>query len=211
MDYICTESSLSIRDLVITTWRWEKKSLATLSTKPPVIAIHGGPAFCHNYILPLILLCDFGHPVIFYDQAGCGKSSFVANPQVDAPHLLTLEYYVEELSAIIEHHKLDSYVVYGSSWGTIVAQEFAVLNPTNLQGLILDGALSDSQLYISSQWRVNLSTMPTRTQQLFKKLVDDKDFDSPTFKAIESSLSVQFTSRYYEIHVKLGLRSLALV
>lgn len=42
--------------------------------KPPVIAIHGGPAFTHNYIVPLKLLADSGHEVIFYDQGLCRMS-----------------------------------------------------------------------------------------------------------------------------------------
>jgi L-proline amide hydrolase len=35
--------------------------------KAPVVALHGGPGFTHNYILPLKLLARNGHPVIFYD------------------------------------------------------------------------------------------------------------------------------------------------
>ena len=42
--------------------------------KTQVVALHGGPAFTHNYMLPLMLLADEGHPVVFYDQAGCGGS-----------------------------------------------------------------------------------------------------------------------------------------
>ena len=47
----------------------------------------------------------------------------------DAPHLLTVEYYVDELYALIAHFKLDWYYVYGNSWGSMLAQEFAVTNP----------------------------------------------------------------------------------
>ncbi len=48
-------------------------------------------------MLGLKLLCADGHPVIFYDQAGCGKSSRVEDPSKNAPWLLTIDYYVEGL------------------------------------------------------------------------------------------------------------------
>ncbi len=77
-----------------------------LGEKPVVIALHGGPAFTHNYILPLKLLASMGYPVLFYDQCGCGGSSFVSDPAKDAPWLLTVQYYVEELALIIKALKL---------------------------------------------------------------------------------------------------------
>ena len=40
----------------------------------------------------------------------------------------------------------NGFYVYGSSWGTCLAQEYAVLRPDGLRGLILDGALCDGQL-----------------------------------------------------------------
>ena len=66
------------------------------------------------------------------------------------------------------------YYVYGSSWGTVLAQEFAVGRPAGLRGLVLDGALCDGPTYIRTQWRDRLSTMPTYTQQLLRTLEDRK-------------------------------------
>ena len=64
----------------------------------------------------------------------------------------------------------------------------------------MDGALCDSQLYISTQWRDNLSQLPTLTQKLFRRLVADKEFESPAFKAIEASLAAQYTTRWTNIY-----------
>ena len=150
LDHIkCTEGEVEVRGLNIHYWRYE--STKATKTLPPVFGLHGGPAATHNYIRPLLLLADEGHPVIFYDQAGCGASqkgkasSGVKNPKKDAPWLLTIEYYVEELHAMVNHFGLSDkgYYVYGSSWGTVLAQEFAITIPTGLRGLILDGALCD--------------------------------------------------------------------
>jgi pimeloyl-ACP methyl ester carboxylesterase len=98
-------------------------------------------------------LADAGHPVIFYDQAGCGSSTFIQNPTKDAPWLLTIEYYLEELRELLSQYNIIQYYLFGNSWGAIIAQEFAVTQPPGLLGLILDGALADADLYIETQWR----------------------------------------------------------
>ena len=48
--------------------------------KPPVVALHGGPSMTHLSLKPLVLLADEGHPVILYDQVGCGVNP---NPNPD--------------------------------------------------------------------------------------------------------------------------------
>ena len=129
-----------------------------------LIGIHGGPGFPHNYILPLKLIAcaaESGFSVIFYDQAGCGKSERVDDPEASAPWLLTLDYYVEELFNLVEHYGLTEYYLFGSSWGSIITQEVAVRQPSGLRAIILDGALCDAHVYISTQWRDRISTMPS--------------------------------------------------
>ena len=39
-------------------------------------------------------LACLGHPVVLYDQVGCGDSTFVEDPAKDAPWLLTVDYYI---------------------------------------------------------------------------------------------------------------------
>ena len=166
-----------------------------------VVGLHGGPAFCHNYILPLKLLANAGYTVILYDQVGCGRSTFVKEPLKSAPWLLTLEYYLEELKVVLgELWGLSEYYLYGSSWGTIMAQEFAVREEEGffqgkLLGLILDGALADDKVYIETQWRDRISTLPTFTQKLLRKLTDEKRFDDPLYEFLDDQLSYHFTCR----------------
>lgn len=128
--------------------------------------------------------------------AGCGESSRVSDASTEAPWLLTIDYYhLEELPAIIQHYQLQEYYVYGSSWGTCIAQEHAVLRPPGLCGIILDGALSDPHLYIETQWRDRISTLPTFTQNLLRKIVAEKDFTHPAYQQINETLTKHFTLR----------------
>ncbi len=156
--------SFKYRGMTVACWRFRPP--AGTPTHGTVIGIHGGPAFSHSYILPLQLLADHGFEVILYDQAGCGASTYVKDPVRDAPFLLTIEYYVEELFALIAHCRLSQYYLYGSSWGTVVAQEAALTLPRGLQGLLLDGALADGQLYITTQARARLPTSKSHTRNL---------------------------------------------
>ncbi len=61
---------ISVRGLTLRTWKYHSTKIVKDSSdlKPPVIGIHGGPAFTHRYILPLKLLADRGYDVILYDQ-----------------------------------------------------------------------------------------------------------------------------------------------
>jgi pimeloyl-ACP methyl ester carboxylesterase len=93
-------------------WRYDNPTFDG-EGRPPIVALHGGPAFTHNYILPMKLLADMGYPVVFYDQAGCGGSTFVADPATEAPWLLTVPYYVEELFDVI--------TLVPASWATELA------------------------------------------------------------------------------------------
>lgn len=153
----------------------------------------------HNYIEPLKLLVEHGFDVILYDQLGCGESSFVQDPMTEAPFLITLEYYVKEVFHIVKQYNLSQYYLFGSSWGTIVCQEVAVLQPKGLQGLMLDGALADAKLYIRTQWRDRLSTMTSFTEKTVKKLTGLKQYDSPMYKNLEEKLTGHFTIRQIPI------------
>ena len=52
-------SFFSLNNLNISYWRYDPAT--STNKKAPVIAIHGGPGFPHNYLLPLkLLVCEAG-------------------------------------------------------------------------------------------------------------------------------------------------------
>ena len=86
----------------------------------PLIVMGDGPGISFDYLLPLPQLVCRARSVLFYDtvscseklrrpypfssfllQAGVGKSQKVVNIRRDAPWLLTLDYYVEELEKVL--------------------------------------------------------------------------------------------------------------
>lgn len=97
----------------------------------PLLTLHGGPGFPHDYLDSLAALAD-ERPVIFYDQLGCGKS--------DRPNNLShwnVEYYVEELSQVCSALGLKQIHLLGQSWGSILATEYMLGKPADIKSLIL--------------------------------------------------------------------------
>ena len=117
-----------------------------------------------------------------------------------APHLFNLSYYPEELASLVGHLGLSRFHVLGSSWGTIVAQNYALQHPPGLASLALSGPLSDSQLYIRSQWdpaEGNLGSLPPYIQGRLHALEASRAFDSEEYKQLNKVLEASFTVRTY--------------
>ncbi len=98
--------------------------------KIPLIVLHGGPGYPHDYLEPLQLLGSF-RTVIFYDQLGCGKSDRPAEQS-----LWRIPRFVEELRIVCERFAPGGAHVLGHSWGTILALEFALKMPQLLKSAI---------------------------------------------------------------------------
>ncbi len=102
----------------------------------PIITVHGGPGYPHDYLRPLENL-SANHQIIFYDQLGCGNSD-----RLDDKSLWTVDKFVSELEEIVADLGLKEYHLFGQSWGTALGTAFALRRPEGLMSLVL----SDSYL-----------------------------------------------------------------
>ena len=196
---------MQIRGVDVRYWKYERLPNTSKSSSVPIIFIHGGPGFTHNYLLPLKEQACRGRPVYFYDQAGCGKSSLPTNMTVTDhyPWLLSVEYYsLEELPVLIDHWGLSSYHIVGNSWGTVLSQVFALDAETSskagLRSMVLSGPLSEAKLYIDSQWSQEdgtVGSLPLYVQNRIRHLEDKGAYDSHEYREIVDILTTQFTIR----------------
>lgn len=97
----------------------------------PLLVLHGGPGFTHEYVRSLEALADT-RPVVFYDQLGCGRSD---HPQ--DPGLWTVERSVAELQAVRDALGLTRMHLLGQSWGTMLATEYALGRPGGIVTLVM--------------------------------------------------------------------------
>ena len=97
----------------------------------PLLALHGGPGFPHDYLEPLAALAD-ERPVVFYDQLGGGDSD-----RPDDLSLWRVERFVEELAWVRRELGLDRVHILGHSWGSMLATDYALAQPSGLVSLVL--------------------------------------------------------------------------
>ncbi|MFC4565987.1 proline iminopeptidase-family hydrolase [Nocardiopsis mangrovi] len=103
--------------------------------RPAVVTLHGGPGVTHDYLLDLAGLADAGWPVVHYDQLGNGGSSTV--PDAD-PGFWTPAVFNDELGNLLSRLGIaDDYVLFGHSWGGLLAAVHASHRPPGLRGLVV--------------------------------------------------------------------------
>ena len=192
-----TEGSFKNKHLTISYWVYEDQKNYD-STLDPLILIHGGPGCPSIYMDTLKMLACKGRKVIRYDQGGVG-SAFVSDVKQNAPYLLTMDYYTSELYGLISHLGFRNYHILGHSWGSMVAQEFAITKPENMRSMILVGALSNGRVYIESQQAERHSTLTPYLQKLLKRFDETKDYSSDLYLAVTHYLTGLWTIRTYPL------------
>ena len=98
----------------------------------PVIILHGGPDFDHNYLLPDMDRLSNSFRLVYYDQRGRGKSVGVSNPDQ-----VSIQSEIKDLERLREHLKLESFVTLGHSWGGLLGMEYAIRHPNRVSHLLL--------------------------------------------------------------------------
>jgi len=117
--------------------------------RTPLLTLHGGPGAAHNYLLSTQALAD-ERPVIFFDQLGCGKA--------DAPSdesIYTIQRSVEELDAVRAALGLEQVILFGHSWGTLLAIEYLCQGRgKGVEKLILGGATASIPQAVAGMQRL---------------------------------------------------------
>ena len=99
----------------------------------PIVCLHGGPGGGLNrFILRLFNLKKWY--VILYDQRGCGKST----PRLELKNNTTW-HLVKDMETLRNHLRLDSWAMYGGSWGTTLALAYASKHLDRITAFVLRG------------------------------------------------------------------------
>lgn len=109
-----------------------------------VLLLHGGPGACHDYLEAFeSFLPPAGLRIVYYDQLGCGNSDVP-----DDPALWTLPAYVAEVEEVRRGLGLERVVLFGHSWGGMLAIDYALQYQRHLRGLVVSNMAAGMQAYM---------------------------------------------------------------
>jgi proline-specific peptidase len=155
--------------------------------KLPLVCLHGGPGAPHDYLEPLGALAETGRRVVFYDQIGCGKSWLEADPSTG-----TVELYVDELHNVRDALGLDRIHLFGSSWGGMLAMEYALTRPAGLASLVLSSSPASIPVWAEETNRLR-KELPAEVQRVLDEEEAAGRLDSPAYE--------EATAEFYKRHV----------
>jgi len=99
----------------------------------PVVFLHGGPGGgivpdYRRYFNPKL------HRIVLFDQRGSGKSTPHASLEEN-----TTWHLVSDIEQLREHLRIDTWQVFGGSWGSTLALAYAETHPDRTRELVLRG------------------------------------------------------------------------
>ncbi|AHH94849.1 L-proline amide hydrolase [Kutzneria viridogrisea] len=130
--------------------------------RPPVVVLHGGPGSTHDYLLALTALAEAGWPVVHYDQLGNGGSSHLPDRGAD---FWTVQLFQDELDNLLRGLGItEQYVLFGQSWGGMLAASHAARRPKGLRGLVIANSPASMPLWLE-EMAVLRAQLPEQVQQ----------------------------------------------
>jgi proline-specific peptidase len=144
--------------------------------KLPLLCLHGGPGFPHDYLEPLEAIASTGRSVIFYDQLGCGNSNVPPDPSI-----YTMALYLEEVDVIRRALGLERVHIFGHSWGGMLAMEYVLTQPSGLASLILADTAASMPQWVAEMRRL-VAELPPEVQQTILKHETAGTTDFPEYQ-----------------------------
>ncbi|CAB5241118.1 unannotated protein [freshwater metagenome] len=164
--------------------------------KTPVVVLHGGPGFAHNYCIPIAeLVAHTGRGAVVYDQIGCGNSTALP----DAPReFWTPELFMEELVLLTQHLGIaDDYAIIGQSWGGMLGMQFATTRPHGLKALVAVSCPASAQVWIDENKKLE-DLLPPEMKDAIRKHEADGTTDDPAYLAASALFTQQHVCRIPE-------------
>lgn len=144
-----------------------------------VLTLHGGPGFNHAYLEALeSFLPQAGIEMYYYDQLGSAFSD-----QPDDESLWALPRFVEEVEEVRKGLGLEQFVLYGHSWGGILAIDYALKYQKNLRGLVISNMAAGIKSYLAHVNRLK-KDLPADVQVKLAALEAAEDYDNPEYSKI---------------------------
>jgi len=110
-----------------------------MAERPTLIVMHGGPGFDHSLMRPYFDRFADTHQVLYFDHRGNGRST-------GAPDTWTLAQWGDDVHGLCLALGIDKPVVYGLSFGGMVAMSYAARHPEAPAKLVLSSTAAKMDL-----------------------------------------------------------------
>lgn len=153
---------------------WTKK----LGSGPiKMLTLHGGPGVTHEYFECFEdFLPQAGVEFYYYDQLGS-----IYSDQPDDPSLWTIDRFREEVEQVRAALGLENFILYGQSWGSMLAIEYALKYPKHLQGLVLSSMTASIPSYMSYVAKLR-AALPKDLLATLEKYEAEGKYDAPEYQ-----------------------------
>jgi proline iminopeptidase len=144
-----------------------------------LLLLHGGPGSTHEYLEACdTYLPGAGVEYYYYDQLGSGFSD-----QPEEPSLWEVDRFVDEVEQVRQALGLDArnFVLYGQSWGGILAIEYALAHQQHLRGLVISNMMSSVPAYNAYAEEVLMPKMDQAALAEIKAFEAAGDTENPRY------------------------------
>ena len=144
-----------------------------------LLLLHGGPGATHEYFEVFdSYLPAAGIEYYYYDQLG----SFYSD-QPDDPDLWNIPRFVDEVEQVRQALGLDkdNFYVLGSSWGGVLAMEYALAHQEHLKGLIISNMMASGPAYNAYAQQVLKPAMDQDALAEIEAFEAAEDYENPRF------------------------------
>ncbi len=155
---------------------WTKK----LGAGPiKMLTLHGGPGFGHEYFECFEdFLPQEGIEFYYYDQLGSSYSD-----QPDDPSLWRIDRFLEEVEQVRAALGLENFYLYGQSWGSMLAIEYALKYQRHLKGLVLSSMTASIPSYMAYTAKLR-SGLPKDAVATLEKYEATNSYDAPEYQQV---------------------------
>ena len=114
--------------------------------KPVLVVLPGGPGFAsvapYARIRPRVVRAGFR--VVMVEHRGVGLSRHDGRGRVLPTEAMRVEYAARDVTAVLEHLRVETAWLHGTSYGGYLAQAVGVLDPGRVSGMFLDSTMFSS-------------------------------------------------------------------
>jgi len=108
----------------------------TFGEGAPVLIVNGGPGMNSEGFRSVAKLLSEENKTIIYDQRGTGNSTLTSINS----DTVTMDLMVEDIETLRIHLNIDTWIVFGHSFGGILASYYASKHPSSIRGMVLSAS-----------------------------------------------------------------------